>query len=287
MEVLHWDKVPEDAAISVSEFREDPFKKKWGIKARLADGREFWILMSDPPDLVVVPNPAMCQTILTNLKSLSRMKKSVEDRGEWEEGDSPELPDYQSFPLVQWKEVQDSALFHELEFRGEPSNVWGIIALLPDGEHLVMFDRLAEDAGYHTFSRSREEAQHTIFFLELRQTPPDPEIEVAEESPEQPALPPAAVPASIPAEILGVSAEELERGFEEIDYIAMGWFSRLRHGKHVTCICRSCRDWYRYRLEAIAGWYRWRYGDVPTEIRMAANLVIRSWEVFEKNNRQA
>ena len=118
MDVLHWDKVPEGAVISVSQFRDGSFKGMWGIKARLPDGRDFWVLMSDPPDLVSVPNPVMCQSILTNLKSFSKMRKAAEDVGDWGEVRSQDLPDPRSFPIVHWDGVPKSARLQERQFRG-------------------------------------------------------------------------------------------------------------------------------------------------------------------------
>ncbi len=282
MDVLHWDKVPEGAVISVSRFRDGSFKGTWGIKARLPDGRDFWILMSDPPDLVTVPNPVMCQTILTNLKSLSKMKKAAEDVGSWEEGRSSELPDPRSFPIVHWDEVPELARLQERQFRGE---IWGILAVLSDGEHLVMFDSFAQDAGYQTFFANRDAAQNAIAFLEVVQTPPDPEPQVEERLREVTSTPPF-LPASIPAEVLKVPAEELARSLEEIEYIEMGWLFRIYHGKHRTCICRSCRDRYVRWLDKVAECYQYLYGGVPTEILTAIRFVVRSWEIVEKN-RQA
>jgi hypothetical protein len=263
MDVLHWDKVPESAVVSVSQFRDGSFKGTWGIKARLPDGRDFWVLMSDPPDLVSVPNPVMCQSILTNLRSF-------------------ELPDPRSFPIVHWDEVPESARLQERQFRGE---IWGILAVLPDGDHLVMFDSFAQDAGYQTFFSNRDAAQNAIAFLEVIQTPPDPDPQIEERFQAVTKSPPF-VPASIPAEVLEVPAEELARSLEEIEYIEMGWLFRLYHGKHHTCICRSCRDRYVRWLGKVAECYQYLYGGVPTEILTAIRFAMKSWEIVEKN-RQA
>ena len=279
MDVLHWNKVPDGAVFAVSQFREGSFKGTWGIRARLPDGREFWILMSDPPDLVSVPNPVMCQSILTNLKSFSKMRKAAEDVGDWGEGRSLELPDPRSFPIVHWDEVPESARLQERQFR---NGIWGILAVLFDGEHLVMFDSFAQDAGYQTFFSNRDEAQDAIAFLEIIQTPPDPEPEV-EGRLQTVSRPPPFVPESVPAQELGVEPDQLAAALEEIDYIEMGWLLRLYRGKLESCICHSCRGWYVHRLEAITQRYRLRYGDVPTEIFRAVRFVMKCWEVVENN----
>src|SRR3972149_6517917 len=153
-----------------------------------------------------------CKSTLSNLKSFSKMRKDAEDVGDWGEVRSQDLPDPRSFPIVHWDGVPKSARLQERQFRGE---IWGILAVLPDGEHLVMFDSFAQDAGYQTFFSNRDAAQNTIAFLEVIQTPPDPDPQIEERFQAVTKLSPF-VPDIIPADVLGVPQEEIKRFLEEI-----------------------------------------------------------------------
>ncbi|MEX0888140.1 MAG: hypothetical protein WDZ67_02080, partial [Patescibacteria group bacterium] len=208
---IHWDKFPKGTGFAVSEFKEEPHREQYGILASLPDGRFVWVALGSPPELVFAPNRKMAQSILNNLREFSKMKQASEEIGEWGDEDSSGLPDPRSLPTVNWDRVPSSARLHERQFRGK---IWGIIADLPDGEHLVFFDRFFRNTGYHEFSASQEEARKVVAFLELSQTPPDPEPQGAERTAVKVHTPPF-VPASVPAEELGVKASQIAADLEE------------------------------------------------------------------------
>jgi len=264
-EVLHWDDVPFGTGFAVSQFKEGPRKGCWGIFASLPDNRWAWIALGDPAEEVVAPNPVMAQSILTSLRSYSKMKQSAEEMGTWGDKNTSGLPDPRSFPTINWDEVPESVRLQERQFRGD---LWWIVASMPDGEHLVILDRFAEDAGYHSFSVTQAEAQGTITWLMMAQTPPDPEMGVAER-PDAAAHMPPFVPEVLPdgplcaAEpteptdflLLASLARQRETDRNRLQELEKEWRYRLAVGKRKSCLCGQCRHEFRIEVTRIMNWY--------------------------------
>lgn len=287
MNALPWDEIPKNTVFAVSPFVEGPHKGFWGIAARLADGRRFWAAYDDPENVVAAPDRVMAQTILTNLREHSKMKQVAEEIGDWVDASPSGLPDPRIFPVINWDEVPDSVRLQERQFRGE---IWGIMALMPDGEHLVMFDQFVKDAGYRNFSATQEEAQGLIAFLEMSQTPPDPQVEerLRCSTSSEPSVPPL-LPAPAPAEersrsfderehfdgILSAINEDAERcRVEELGELEKEWRRRLAVGKRGACICGQCRHEFRYKVTKILDWYEESIGYVPTDLELDARRLL-------------
>jgi len=263
MDVLHWDDVPKGAVFAVSKFTEGPYPDAWGIKAKLDDGRIFWVLISQPPQLVAVPKQVMAQSILHNLREYSRMMEKA--KGEAEDPFREELPDPLTFPAVNWDEVPESVRLKERQLRGD---IWGIVALMPDGEHLVLLDRFARDAGYHNFSANREEAQKAIAWLEMTQTPSDP-------APTPPFVPEGEPPVLSDfderehfADILVAINEYSKKDRERIATLEQEWRRRLKEGNRRSCLCGQCRYEIRHKVVKILDWYEESMGYIPSELRL-------------------
>lgn len=282
MEVQHWDDIPKkDTVFAVSSLPdESSFRGMWGIQAWLANGRQLWVLLGNPAEVIAAPNPVMAQTILNNLQSYSKMMETAAEIDIWGKGDSADLPNPQSFPVISWGEVPESIRLYERRMRGD---IWGIVAQMPDGEHLVILDQLAEDAGYHTFSATQEDAQRTVAWLQIIQVPPDPKVEKQLQTGTQT---PPFIPESVPAENLGVDPKELAVMLEEIECVELGWLVHLDRGKRESCTCDTCRNRYVRWLDRIADYFQEMYGGVPTEIAYAIRLTLKSWEAKEEVGRK-
>uniref|UniRef100_A0A831YYM8 Uncharacterized protein n=1 Tax=candidate division WWE3 bacterium TaxID=2053526 RepID=A0A831YYM8_UNCKA len=282
--VLHWDNFPPGTTFMVSQFRNEPYHGCWGILARLPDGRLAWVALGDPAEAVVVArSPVEVQQILTDLRFSDKMKKVAEEMGDWGDENPSGLPDPRTVPVINWDEVPEFVQLRVRRFRGD---IWGIVASMPDGEeYLVMMDRLAQDAGHHTFSASQDEAQRTIAWLEMTtQVPPDPDPQIEERLRGVTSKTP--LMSSVPGAFRAVPREEILRFVEEIHYVEMGWLIHLRRGQRESCICGSCRNRYVRWLDNIADYFQQLYGGVPTEILTAMRFAVQSWEIVEKN-RQA
>ena len=263
MDVLHWDDVPKGAVFAVSKFTEGPYPGAWGIKAKLDDARIFWVLISQPPQLVAVPDQVMAQSILRNLREYSRMMGKA--KREAEDPFREELPEPRCLPVINWDEVPESVRLQARQFRGE---IWGIVALMPDGEHLVMLDRFVQDAGYHTYSASREEIQKAVAWLEMTQTPPDP-------APTPPFVPEGEPPVLSDfderehfADILVAINEYSKKDRERIATLEQEWRRRLKEGNRRSCLCGQCRHEIRHKVIKILDWYEESMGYIPSELRL-------------------
>ena len=278
MNVLHWNDIPPRAAFVVTKFVDGPYQGCWGILAKLFDGRQFWVALGNPGEEVVSPNSEMAKSILRNMQSHAKLIKAADEMDNWKEDSPSGLPHPADFPIIYWEAVPESTRLQRKQFCG---GIWGILAVLPDGEYLVILENAVESS-LATFHSDQQGVDKAIVFLEMLLATES----MVEESSPPPASTPPFLPESVPSEELGIDRGEIEASLEEIDYLEMGWLFKLYHGKSRVCLCRSCRSWYVRRLESVADRYQNLYGDVPTEILTAVGFVLRSWEVIE-NNRQA
>jgi len=265
MKVLHWDDAPFGTGFAVSRFKSGPYKGDWGILVSLPDNQWAWIALGDPAEIVVGPNEELVQSVLTNLRSFAKMKKAAEDMGSWENNDPSGLPHPGSFPVISWDEVPESVRLQERQFLGR---IWGIVALLPDGEHLVTLGSFAREAGYHTFGATQEEVQGTIAWLEMTQTPPDP-------APTPPFVPEGEPPVLSDfderehfADILVAINEYSKKDRERIATLEQEWRRRLKEGNRRSCLCGQCRHEIRHKVIKILDWYEESMGYIPSELRL-------------------
>jgi hypothetical protein len=270
MDVLHWDKIPAGTVFAVSQFREGLFKDMWGIKARLSDGRVFWVLMNHPAEVAAEPDRVAAQKTLTNLRSSSKMKASAEEKGDWGDDNPSGLSDPRTFPTVNWQEVPETVFFRGRQFRYEEiwgdQTYWGVVAMMPDGEHVVILDGFAKNAGYHTFSPTREEVQRVIDWLELTEEPVDPDPEIEARLRDATSPPNHKTTPFVTDEELGIKPEELAADLEEIDTIGITWAGIVKEGRKFHCLCPSCRAPYERELDEIVAKYEKGYGLVPSLI---------------------
>ncbi len=192
-----------------------------------------------------------------------------------------------SFPVINWDEVPESARLQERRFQG---GVWGIMAILPDGEHLVLFDQFANLAGYQTFYADRENARNAVAFLEMLQAPPkvDPQVKTRLDS--VTTFPPfiggrdsAAGGAFSLAnfeerehlEDLLVALDKVaEEDCRKVQELEREWRRRLDLGSRRSCLCRQCRQSIRSQLDRILDWYDRGPGYIPFSLEQAANRLL-------------
>lgn len=189
-------------------------------------------------------------------------------------------------PAINWDEVPESVRLQERPFRG---SVWGIVAILPDEERLVLFDQFANDAGYRTFYLDQESARNAIAFLEIGQTPPDPDPLVEERLKAVITLPPFVLGSFVKEIALSSSEfgerEHLEDVLVALDKVAeddcqkvlaleQEWRWRLEQGSRRSCICAQCRHEIRHKLNQILDWYDQGPGYIPYNLEQAANRLL-------------
>jgi len=253
---IHWDDCPDGSKFEINRFKDGPNQGHWGIVVRLPDDRRLWVSLGDPAEVVTSVDQNLARQILINLSDSTAAIKNAAEA----EVRVKDLPDPQDLPMISWEKVTPDARLQDHPFR---NGSWGVVAVLQDGEYLVVFDRFAEDSGYHTFSRDRDSARLAIAFLESALPSAPPFKEDSED---------------LPVEI---AREMVEADLDEIETVAMGWLFRLYHGKRKTCICGSCRHEYNRRLDAIMVRYEEEYGFVPSLILNAVDETLSAWKARE------
>lgn len=274
----HWDNFPEETVFFVRRIPEGPDQGLWGIEGQHPGEGPIWVALGSPLKLVVALSPEMAQRDLTKLCKSTAMREAAEISGK--DADSRDLPDPRTFPNVQWDEVPESARLQERQFRGE---IWGIMAEMPDGEHLVIFDGLAQDAGYLTYSANQKGALLAISFLELNRKHPDSDSQVGQHLRDVASTPPDLQPNVEErlrtvlsdlderehfGEILVAINEVAEKDRGRIADLEKEWRRRLEAGNRKSCLCGQCRHEIRRKVVEILEWYEESMGYVPEELRL-------------------
>ena len=187
---------------------------------------------------------------------------------------SEEEKQVQNLPAINWSDTPPDARFQERRF---DNGIWGVVAVLPEGDHLILFTKFDGEAGIRTFYQDRESIQEALTFLQfLESLTPDPQVK------KQPRA--VSTPPFVPdPHLLDVPRDVIEGALEEIDYIAMGWLGHLGRGKRFSCLCLSCRHWYVRRLDRLLDYLLDQYQGVPWEIQDAVQQVQDDWAKKERS----
>ncbi|GMR19362.1 MAG: hypothetical protein BMS9Abin34_498 [Patescibacteria group bacterium] len=200
------------------------------------------------------------------------------------------MQELQNFPAINWGDIPADARLQERRF---DNGTWGVVAVLPEGDYLILFTKFDGEAGIRTFYQDQESVQDALTFLQfLESLEPDPQIEERLRAVSTPPFPHPLDGYSISladrrlsSANLDVSQEVIEDALEEIDYIAMGWLGHLSQGKRVSCLCSSCRQWYVRKLDRLLDHFLEQYQGVPWKIQDAVQQVQDDWVKKENAGR--
>lgn len=250
---IHWNDCEDGAVFELKKFEDGPHQGLWGILSNLPDGRRLWVSLGDPAEVLRADRERVAKVLADLFDCTAAIRNAVEAESRL----TVQAPE-RELPVISWRNVTPDARLREMQL-GNGS--WLVVATLADGDHVVVFDEFAQESGYRTVNKDRESARSAIVFLEATLPPVPPFAEGSDG-------------AEIPREMV-------EADLEEIDYIMMGWHSRLHLGKRETCLCSQCRHEYNHRLEVIMARYEDRYGFVPSLILNAVDGTLSSWKASE------
>jgi len=247
-------------------------KEDWRIAVRVGS-KQYVIDFGDEEDLSsIFVSESIAHIVYQNLPDVFAYLRSKEAKLVPSDAGQSFAQELQNFLEINWDDVPTGAPLQEREF---DNGTWGIVTVLPEGEHLVLFTKFDGEAAIITFYQDQESAQKAITFLQFLEeaVPSGDEISSSDVLSQEDYT-------------AGISTEKILADIEEIEYIEMGWLLHLHRGKK-SCSCGSCRFGYVRRLDLILSKYDRVYGLVPSLLLNMVDEVEANWKARENSGRSA